>query len=94
MEKKIKYVKMGVHVQLGELHYYEIKYYWDNEEGQERCNILEVPAKPLKEKGVIKRTNSYKKIIDWINDAEDGRVFFLNGLRLKFGKGAKFSFVA
>jgi hypothetical protein len=94
MGKKIKRVEMGVHVQLGKLHYYELKYYWDNEEGQERFNILEVPAKSFKDRGIIKRTNSYKKVTDWINGTDEGKEFFINGLKLKHGGAIDISFIS
>jgi len=93
MDKKIKRVEMGMHVVIGKLQYYEMKYYWDNNEGKERCNIVEIPAKPLKDKGVIKRTDSYKKIKEWFNNTEEGREFFLRSLRSKFGKEYVASFV-
>lgn len=84
MSRIIKRMDLGIHVQMGRLHFYEIKLFFQHEDG-ERFNTVTIPASKLKSLGVIKRTNSYKKIRDWLLTIQAQDVI-QEGLYLKYGR--------
>jgi hypothetical protein len=65
------------------LKFYEIKVFFDNEEGEERLTRKEVNFSTFKALGVIKTFNSTKKLNDWLN-TDEGRIFMVEKINDKY----------
>jgi hypothetical protein len=72
--KEVFNMELGVHVSFGSFHYFEIKLYWDNDDGKTRISIYNLAASRLKDLGVIKRPNGYKKIREWLKTEEAKKI--------------------
>lgn len=74
MTRKIKRIEVGCRSNINGLRFYEIKVYFDNEDGQERITRKNIGFSTLKRMGIIKTFNSTKKLNEWLN-TDDGRIF-------------------
>lgn len=83
MSRKVKRLQVGCMNNIYGLKFYEIKAFFDNEEGQEVYTRKEINFSAFKTLGVIKTFNSTKKLNDWLN-TEDGRKFMVEKLNDKY----------
>lgn len=80
--KEIKRIKIAFLSEMYGIKFYEVRHYWDNEDGEERFNTFELSFKKLKRMGVVKTFNSGKKLETWLNG--EGREWYIQQLNEKY----------
>ncbi|KKX53811.1 hypothetical protein [Brevibacillus borstelensis] len=82
--EKIKRIAISCSVEYCGFKYYEIRHFFDRDEGGESFLTTEIPFSVFKSMGVTKRFNGTKKINDWLA-TEEGRKWYIAGLNKKWG---------